>query len=89
MRSEALYPNVISKIILVLLRGRRILEKSSTTTRRKQLAENNWSKILGGNLVEKPLAENAPAENSSQEQKIISDKNSANLVIVLCYQVLT
>ena len=39
----------------------------SRKTRRKQLAENNSSKILGGKLVEKQLAENSPAENSSQE----------------------
>ena len=45
----------------------RIEENSSKTTRRKQLAENNSSKILGGKLVEKQLAENSPAENSSQE----------------------
>ena len=50
----------------------------SKTTRRKQLIENNWSKKQGGKLVEKQLAENAPAENSSQEQKIFSDKYSAN-----------
>ena len=61
----------------------------SRKTRRKQLVENNWSKVLGGKLVDKQLAENAPAENSSQELRIISDKYSANLVIVLCYQVLT
>ena len=65
------------------------IESESRKTRRKKLAENNWSKILSGKLVEKQLAENAPAENSSQGQKIISDKYSANLVIVLCYQVLT
>ena len=38
----------------------------SKTTRRKQLTENNSSKILGGKLVEKQLAENSPTENSSQ-----------------------
>ena len=36
-------------------------------------------------LVEKQLAENTPAENSSEEQRIFSDKYSANFVIVLCY----
>ena len=69
--------------------GKLVENNSSKTTRRKQLAENNWSKILGGKLVEKQLAENAPVENSSQGLKIISDKYSANLVIVLCCQVLT
>ena len=59
----------------------------SRKTCRKQLAEN-WSKILGGKLVEKQekqLAENSPSENLSQEHKIISDKYSAYFVIVLCY----
>ena len=60
----------------------------SRKTRRKQLAENNWSKILGGKLVEKQLAEKSPAANSSQEQKIISGKYSANFVIIPCYEVL-
>ena len=46
--------------------------------------ENNWSKILGGKLVENQLAENSPAENSSQERKIILDKYSTNFVIILC-----
>ena len=49
-----------------------ILVHESRKTRRKQLAENNWSKILGRKLVEKQLAENDPTENSSQEQKIIN-----------------
>ena len=39
-----------------------------------KLVENNWwSNILGGKPVDKQLAENAPAENSSQKQKIISN----------------
>ena len=53
---------------------RRIEGNSSKTSRQKQVAENNWSKILGGKLVEKQLSENAPAENSSQEQKITWQK---------------
>ena len=32
-----------------------------------KLVENNWSEILGGKLVEKQLAKNSPAKNSSQE----------------------
>ena len=39
-------------------------------------------------LVEKQLAENSPAENSSQKQKIISGKYGADLVIIPCYEVL-
>ena len=46
-----------------------------------KLAENNSSKILGGKLVEKQLAGNSPAENSSQEQITISSKHSANFVL--------
>ena len=30
-----------------------------------KLAENNWSKILGGKLAEKQLAENSPEETLS------------------------
>ena len=40
--------------------------------------------VLGGKLTEKQLAENPLAESLSQEQKIISDKCSANFAIVLC-----
>ena len=79
----------LAELINSMNLGKLVENNSSKTTRRKQLAENNWSKILGRKLVEKQLAENDPAENSSQEQKIISDKYSANLVIVLCYQVRT
>ena len=54
-----------------------------------KLVENNWLKILGGKLVEKQLAENSATENSSEVQKIMSAKYSANfVVIVLCYEVL-
>ena len=49
----------------------------------EKLVENNWSKKLGGKLVE-----NSPTENSSQEQKIISGKYSPNFVIIPCYEVL-
>ena len=51
------------------------LQDESRKTRRKQ-------------LVEKQLAENSPAEDSYQVQKIIPGKYSANFVIILCYEVL-
>ena len=69
----------------------------SRKTRRKQLVENNLSKTTRRKeLVEntrrktcrKASRQNFPAENSSQEQKIISEKYSANFVIVLCCEVL-
>ena len=50
------------------------LRKDPRKTRRKQLAENNWWKILSEKRVEKQLTERSRAENSLQEQKIISDK---------------
>ena len=64
------------------------MASESRKTRRKPLVENNWSKILGGKLVEKQLAESSWAENSSQEQKIISDKYNADCVIALSHEVL-
>ena len=46
-----------------------------------KLVENNWwSNILGGKPVDKQLAENAPAENSSQKQNL---KYSANFNYVI------
>ena len=41
-----------------------------------------------GKLVEKQLAENSPAEHSSQEWNIISSESSANFVIIPCYEIL-
>ena len=45
-------------------------------------------KKLSGQLVEKQLAKKSQVENSSEEQKIFSDKYRANFVIVLRYEVL-
>ena len=67
---------------------RPFLALESRRTRRKRLAENNWMKKLSGQLVEKQLAKKSQVENSSQEQKIFSDKYRANFVIVLRYEVL-
>ena len=54
-----------------------------------KVVENKWSKILGGKkLIEKELAKNSPAENSSQEQIITSGKYSPYFVITPCYEVL-
>ena len=55
------------------------LERERTGTNRMfmnlgKFVVNNCSKILGGELVEKQLAENFAAEDSSQVQKIISTK---------------
>ena len=58
-----------------------IVLHESRKTRRKQLAKNNWSKILGRELVEKQLTEKSQAENSSQEQKVISNKYNTLLTI--------
>ena len=55
----------------------------SRKIRRKLLFENSKRKTR-----RKQLAENSQAENSSQEQKIISEKFSVSFVNVLCYKVL-
>ena len=57
----------LSPVVWKRVPARVVLCMESRKTRRKQLTENNSSKILGGKLVEKQLAENSPAKNSSQE----------------------
>ena len=54
----------------------------SKTTGRKQLVENSWSRINCRKLVEKQLAENSSAENSSQAKK------SSQPNMVLCFVIL-
>ena len=67
------------KSICILLNlGKLVDNNSPKRTRRKQLAENNSSKILDGKLVEGQLAQNSPVEKSSQEWKIFAGKYSAN-----------
>ena len=52
-----------------------VLPEFRKTSDRKQLADNNFSKILGENSS-KATRQNAPVEKSSQVQKIVSAKYS-------------
>ena len=63
------------------------MQKSYTNEHLPSRVKPSVSSNLG-KLVKKRLAENSPAENSSQEQMIISGKYGSNFVIIPCYEVL-